>query len=269
VHRVVLPLALLLAIAVNPAAAQVLRGRVTDAATNQRLRAAEVVLLDGQGRAIARAASDTTGAFELRGERPGNYSVRVALLGYTALTSDRIELRAREAVQIAVQLSTQPIPVAPVVIVARQRALGRLDEFEKRRTRSGSGYFITQKDIDKRVVMNASSLVVGVPGVTVQSGYYDRPQIMLPGNGEPCRAKLYIDGILMRESVDDVLIPAWVGAIEVYPRAAFAPVEYQSMGSSCGVVLFWTRELERGIKWSWKKIAVGAGFVVGAVLVTR
>jgi hypothetical protein len=266
-RSIVLAPALCLTLVTLPADGQVLRGRVSDASSKQLLPAADVVLLDDQEREVTRALTDTMGMFELRAKRSGVHRLQVSLLGYSSLTSDRIELGSRETVQVAVQLSTEAIPVAPIVIVARQRVRGRLEEFEKRRTRWGSGYFITQEEIDRRLTMNASTLVLGVPGVTVYSGYYDRNQIRLPGTGGPCLANLYIDGMRVRGSIDDVLIPAWVGAIEVYPRGAHAPLQYTANG--CGVVLFWTREPEGGIRWSWKKIAVGAAFVVGAVLVAR
>jgi hypothetical protein len=89
-------------------------------------------------------------------------------------------------------------------------------------------------------------------------------------SGGRCRANIYIDGTLVTLGViDDMLAPEWVGAIEVYPHAASVPAEFQRGITNCGVVAFWTRERESGTKWSWKRVAVAAAFVAGAVVLIR
>ncbi len=61
--------------------------------------------------------------------------------------------------------------------------------------------------------------------------------------------------------------PAQIGGIEVYPRPATTPIEYQR-NVMCGTVLVWTRDPEPGGEWSWRKIAAGVtGFVVLGILV--
>jgi hypothetical protein len=116
--------ALILCTIAAHASAQVVRGRVTEAESARRLQAATVTLIDYNKQAVARAGTDTAGNFEIRAPRAGGFQIRFDLLGYTPLTSERIELRARETVQLAVQLSTQAVPVTPLVITARQRSRG-------------------------------------------------------------------------------------------------------------------------------------------------
>lgn len=41
--------------------------------------------------------------------------------------------------------------------------------------------------------------------------------------------------------IDDLLSPTSIAGIEVYPRGAQAPPQYQSLSGSCAVVLIWTR----------------------------
>ncbi|MGH7461423.1 MAG: carboxypeptidase regulatory-like domain-containing protein, partial [Longimicrobiales bacterium] len=199
-RSVSLALALSLTFVAGSLPAQVLRGRVADAQTDAPLRSVELRLLNPEGRQIARASSDTSGMFELRAARPGTYQLDATLIGYATLKSDSIALRSRETVQVALHLSTQPVPITPLVITARQRGTGRLDDFERRRQRHGGGYFITQKDIEKRVAASASTLVLGVPGVSVVRADYagGRSNIVMVGQGAPCRADVYIDGLLMR-----------------------------------------------------------------------
>ncbi len=269
-------LALILVAGAAPVTAQLVRGHVADVESKLRLRAVDVALLDASGRAAAQATSDTTGGFELRAPRPGVYRLRAALLGYSPLTSDTIELRTRETVQVAVSMSAQAISVAPLVIVTRRQG-SHLHEFEQRRTRQASGYYLTQKEIDRRPIASASTLLVGMPGVTLSTyGLHDKNEILMLTNQVTasgpvyCRAALWVDGrpVHAPHSIDDVLIASWVGAVEVYPRGSIAPLEYRTQ-SDCGVVLYWTRERENGARWSWKKIAVAAGFMAGAALLVR
>jgi hypothetical protein len=251
-----------------------MRGRVTEAESNRHLPAATVTLIDYNKQAVARVATDSSGSFQIRAPRAGGYLLRFDLLGHTPLISERIELHARETVHLAVQLSTQAVPVTPLVITARQHSRGNLEEFEKRRARQGSGYFITQDEIEKHASMPASSLVSRVPGVTTRGS-----QILLPGTFDYCRASVFVDGVRIQEGpsdVDDLLIPAWIGGVEVYPRAASAPIEYRTNNNpgmptadtDCGMVLFWTRDVEGDRGWSWKKILAAAGllFYAGAMV---
>lgn len=43
------------------------------------------------------------------------------------------------------------------------------------------------------------------------------------------------------QGIDEYLDPGAVAAIEVYPRAAQAPAQYQALNASCGVILIWTK----------------------------
>ena len=260
--------------ATTPVTAQTVRGRVVDAESNRPLRAANITLLDDQSREVARASTDSAGTFELRAPRPAGYRLRATLFGYATQTSDRVELRARETVQVALQLATQPIPVVPLVIVTRERGHSRLDEFEQRRTKLGTGYFLTRNEIDKRPLATASTLLLDLPGVILKTLDDGHSEIRLRSNRitgsaeETCRANLYVDGHLRSGSVDDFLITDWVGGVEVYPRPGTAPAGFRS-DNACGVVLFWTQDPERGANWRWAKIAAVTAFVVGAALVTR
>jgi hypothetical protein len=255
-----------------PVSAQVVRGRVSDYTTRQGLRGAAVTLADENENPRDAASTDTTGAFQLRASRAGNFRLLVSRIGYLPFRSEAFALRARETVQVAVQISSQPIPVTPLVISARSQSTGRLAAFESRRTRLGSGHFITKDEIDRRPLASPSSLLLGVRGVHLRpvdlSGYRNQVFMQSAGMGE-CAANLFVDGIPFRGSIDDYVIPDWLGAVEVYPTAAMTPTEFR-LENACGAVLFWTKEPESGGGWSRVKIGVLAGLVVFAVaLVAR
>jgi hypothetical protein len=181
-------------------------------------------------------------------------------------------------VQLTVRLATGAIPLDPVVVVARGMG-GRLAEFDKRRARHATGYFLTREEIERRPLAKTTTVLFGIPGLMLQpigrrgSPAEDRNIIQFSGSsGRPCVANVFIDGVPAAQSpisIDERLDASLLAAVEAYPRAGTAPPEYQH-GNSCGVVLLWTREAERGGRWSWVHLVVLAVAVVGfGALITR
>lgn len=235
-----------------------------------------VSLLNAQGRTVAQAASDSTGAFQLRAPVAGAYSLNAQQLGFRTWTSERLEIGRSEVVQVEVRLGRQAIPLQPLLIAARRTPRRDvLDEFDQRRRNPArAGYYLTRSDIERRPIATPSQQLLGIPGVTVRpipsgasSDALDRSVIYLPSGlgGQPCAANVFVDGIAIRQSggasIDDVLDLDRIGGVEVYPRSATAPVEYQT-NPTCGVVLFWTRPGENGRDWAVPRIAIGVGLAV-------
>ncbi len=213
----------------------------------------------------------------------GAYALRVTRLGYAGYTSEAIEFSSGETVVVELRIGVAAIPLEPLVVTARRSPRrGRFAEFEQRRTdpARASGRFVTREDIDRRPLARPSEHLVGIASVTVRPVITtgspfgpDRNLIFLPGTRSSggCIAHLYIDGVHVPQStdftIDDYLDSSVLGGIEVYPRPAFVPPQYQR-DDLCGAVLFWTREPEGGNDWSWKRIAAGAaGFLLIGVLV--
>jgi hypothetical protein len=264
--------------------AQTLRGRVSDYGTREPVRGASAYLLDEQGNVLIEAATDSVGNFEFRAARAANYRLRVSMIGYLSFQSDRIILSNRETVQVAIQISSQPIPVTPVVVNARNQS-GRMADFHRRRERLGTGQFITQADIEKRPLTSASTLLLGVPGVSVISGgpagapsaAFGRSVIKLRstsvsgGYNQPneCTANVFLDGRPIQGSIDDYIIPDWIGGVEIYANELTTPSEFQR-GNGCGSVVFWTKDAEGSrSRWTLPKIAALGGiaaFIVSLAL---
>jgi hypothetical protein len=85
----------------------------------------------------------------------------------------------------------------------------------------------------------------GAPGITAAAP-------AASGNGARLLPNLAIE--LLRRTAAGLTI----GGVEVYPSGALAPFEYRTRGDPCGVVLFWTREVEYGTGWSWIQVAAAA-----------
>lgn len=259
-----------------PCAAQVVFGRVVDDATGTPLSAVTVALLDAQGRTIARTATDSIGIFELTVAQAGSFSLNAQQLGFRSWTSERLDLRRNELLQVEVRLGRQAIPLQPLLISARRTPpRDRLSEFDERRNNpTRAGYYLTREEIERRPIATPTQQLIGIPGVTVRpipgsSGpdTNDRSIIYLPTGlgGLPCMANVFVDGIPVRQSsgisIDDVIDPGSIGGVEVYARSAGAPTQYV-INPTCGVVLFWSRPAPVNRDWAWPRIAIGAGLAV-------
>lgn len=257
--------------------AQTVTGRAVNEA-GVPVAGASVGLRHAEGRFVTTSVTSEVGAFVLRATLGGVYNLEVRHLGYADFISEDISIDGGENVEIEVRLGTQAIPLEPLTVLARRSpTAGRLAGFRQRMTDPGrvGGHFITREDIEARPMSTPSNLVLGVPGTTVApvGGAFglDRSLITLQGRGGPCVARLFVDGIRVTQTaqhtVDDLLDMETVGAVEVYPRALTAPMQYQDAGAAqCGVVLFWSREGERSSNpWSLKRIAIGSG-IIGTLL---
>jgi hypothetical protein len=98
-----------LALGVGPVHAQVVQGRVTDETGEQPLPAAEISLLDEEGRVAAVTLSDSTGRYRIGPPEPGSYVVQVDLLGYERLVSPLLALVDERVVNADFEVPPRPI----------------------------------------------------------------------------------------------------------------------------------------------------------------
>ena len=254
------------------AAAQTVRGRVLDDATGTPLSGARISLHDAQSAEAAGSVSNEAGLFELRGPAAGTYRIQVGHLGHSDYASVGFHLSDEEFIDIEIRMGIEAIPLEPLVVLARRLpASGRLARFEQRMNdpaRAG-GYFISQEEIERRVVSTPSRLVLRVPGTAVAPipGPFDRSMITLRRG---CQARLFVDGVPLppQQSIDDLLDTQSIGGVEVYPSPLTVPIAYQDATPPlCGVVLFWTREGEvTSGDWGFKRIAIGTGMIAAILL---
>ena len=147
------------------------------------------------------------------------------------------------------------------------------------------GHFLDAEDIAGRPIATPTGLVAAMPMVTryqiqtMDNPFgLDRSLIYLPGGRGgsvrpgSCLAQVFVNGVPVRQtedgtvSVDDVLAGVPLAGVEVYPRAAAAPVEFRGTGE-CGVVLFWTEEPAPSVgSWSVRRIAIGVGAILGILV---
>ena len=120
-----------------------------------------------------------------------------------------------------------------------------MEEFVERR-KTGQGIFLT----DSTLRMNDDRRL---PDLLRELGFQieDMGFKQFALSTGRCRMKIVLDGAVVFEGpgvrTNDVDLGFYrvadLGAIEIYTRAAQAPIQYTRTGSTCGVIILWSREM--------------------------
>lgn len=175
----------------QPVRTGVVAGTVTDA-RGLPVPSANVVL-DGT---TAGAATDAEGRFRFSA-RPGVHTLVVSGLGYR--TERRpVTVVAGGEVRLEVVLADQPVPIAEVVVTAREMLTGGPAGI---RDLPGSAHYIGVEQLRAHADIDPLRVLREIPGVNVQEeeGYGLRPNIGLRGVGTERTSKVTVmeDGVLM------------------------------------------------------------------------
>jgi hypothetical protein len=247
----------------RPAPAQiVIEGRVLDDMTEEVLAGARVLLLNRFNRTADYAVTDAQGRFRFERSRNERYRVEVRAVGYRETITPDIWTGDREFAAIEVRLLPNAVLLAPLEIVALSppRTSPVLEAMEFRRTR-GFGIQITREAIEQRQPMRVTDMLMEIPGVyadrtgTGASARSIRMGRALSGpGGGPCPVQIFLDGMLATRpgaggdvSVDDLVSPLDVEAIEVFKGLGSVPPEFLNVYARCGVIAIWTRRSLEGV----------------------
>lgn len=238
---------------------------------------ATVLLRREGGDVLAQTTTRPDGRFELTSSEGGRMRLEAIHLGYADWETAPFDLAPQAAVEVMIRLQVEAIPLDEVMVEARRRQTTRhLADFERRKeVQAFGGYFIAEEDIARRPASRPSNLVLDAPGMTVGSvrdggQYFHDEYVIFTGRG--CPATVYVDGVRidqMTVPVDQYLEMDRIAGVEVYPRAMSAPPQYQdARGSTCGSVLYWTKELERDDPrgWTLTKIVLGGASVTALLI---
>jgi hypothetical protein len=238
-------------LATTALAAQSIEGHLLDGVTREPVPEGIVSLLAEDGRVLNRVEADSVGFFSVVAPGTGSYYLRAERIGYATKTDGVFDLGPDGRLEVEFYVLNRPVELDGFEVTAertdwietratrRLRAQGFFD-----RQKMGFGYFTTPEDIEKRPPMRSRDLFRIIPGMAV--GNVGRPGTdgivtMSCGRGG---FAAYVNGIQvhlgrvwdMRNdiSIDDI------AAVEVYPRVASIPLEYNVLGA-CGVILLWTK----------------------------
>ena len=245
------------------ASAQTLKGIVLEDSSDRPIDAAQVSLLDEQGRDLANATrTGATGAFTLHAPRPGSYRVRALRIGYQPATSDTIKLGFGEVVTVRLRMTVVSQRLAAVSITERRRftpaELTSTVGFELRR-KQPYGVFWTAEELDRLYDIRDIGRSARVGGLTVSGPNINEEAFaFVRSNGGGCNPALYLDGIRVGAAVGDpgmrrnhavngLLLLASVSpdklyGVEVYRPGRNPPLRTAGwLGGSCGIIAVWTK----------------------------
>lgn len=208
-----------------------------------------------------RSVSDS-GTAVLSGVAAGRHLLEARAVGY-AMSAFHVRVDPGDAVSVGMTLHRAPVTTLSEVVVnagrdtVRPRASTRLDwteGFAERRERNSGGSFLDQTQIERRGAYKMTQLLANLPGVQLKEvqndfGGFD-PVIVMRGvstaHGEKCPISYFLDGhpyaMSPDESVDRLVQPHDVAALEVYSGGSQVPPQFRTATSSrCGVIVIWTR----------------------------
>lgn len=252
-----LPLALL-TMAARPGQTQVvLEGRVVDDSTGRPIESARVLLQNHHGNAVGEQTTQSTGRFRFELTRSERYRLEARAVGY--LPARRTVLwmmENRNFAGIEVRLTPHATLLAPVEVLALAppKTSPVLENMEYRRTH-GFGIRISRQQIEARNPLHVTDILAETPGVRVDrqgSGSTRRvihlgPPVPGPRGGD-CPVQIFLDGMLATRAVaggdvtvDDLVRPQDVEAIEIFKGLATVPAEFLNPEARCGVIAVWTK----------------------------
>lgn len=251
----VVVMALLSVMIVSHVEAQVIRGTIRDAGTNEPVVLAYVGLLAPGRELVVAALADNSGGFSLQAPA-GDYFIYVSRMGYQTVLDGLFEIGEDGVFDLQIGLKPAVIDVEGLVVEAESRVsnlerVGLLD-----RAAIGLGTFILADEIQRRAVDKLADAFRMIPGIDVLDARplagpdaMQNPEIRVRRGGGDCSPTLYVDGAIVAIGSrspnarpvrpDDFVTPFAVEAVEIYTRTSQVPVQYEGNGQ-CGVVLIWT-----------------------------
>ncbi len=226
-------------------APRILRGRVVSEGTRQPLVGAEVVLMD-LGRL---ARTGLSGAFELQ-VPPPPYRIQVRRIGFHA-RAYRIKNEA-DTLEVEFFLAPSAVQLDSISVLGKPATVsGRLADFERRRQISATGQFLTLDDLTRYGDNRLGDALRRVRGVrVVPYGSGGQTVVSMRGSsglsGADCYLAVWLDGVLVtspgRPYDLEVQRIGRLAAVEVYSGPAEVPIEFDSPGNGCGVLVLWTKD---------------------------
>jgi TonB family protein len=217
-----------------------------------------------------RVETDERGEFRLGNVPAGLMLVRVRRIGFHPDTSELMVIAGR-SIPLDIVLGRLAVELRPVVINGRQGLTGWAAGFYGRKDR-GMGHFITGDDIERRNPMNMTDLFRMVPGTRIESRGFARNAVRF--RGARCPPLVWLDGtpLTAGEFDLDALPPQSLAGVEIYSGPASVPAEFlgtQSISSSCGTVILWSKEGELRAKRRKKGAPSAASEIAELVAANR
>ena len=194
--------------------------------------------------------SGTDGSFTMTDLPAGTHTVEARAIGYSRRRL-LIDLKATASGDVVFDLARAPVELPELKVTAN--GLAGQNGFDERRRLNNGGYFITGEDLTRRGTIRVEDAFKGLPGVkVVPAGLNDYFILSTRGGsgfGTDCQFTVFVDDVRIPLDPENGLgipvTPQDVRGIEVHQGPNSAPIQYQSSGENCGVVLIWTKRGRR------------------------
>ncbi len=148
-------------------------GRVIDKASGDPLPGVNIII---QGTTLG-AATDFEGYFSILNVKPGTYSVKISMLGYSSTTIEGVSVHIDQTARLEIELSEESVNIGEVVVIAEKKII-KADV-------SASISSISSKEIDDlpiSSVEDAVGLQAGVEaGLVIRGGGADEALFLMDG----------------------------------------------------------------------------------------
>lgn len=240
--------------------AQVVSGRVTDAATGRPLGGVEIVLLDTLGEARVRVVSDSIGRFALAAPAPGEYLLRAARIGYDTVRAEVPTLEYAESIDIELRLGVRPLTLDVLTVTARRRDVSL-------RARDMRDYY-ARVDRNRHLIGSRIFTREWIDRYFSHWTYDELARRVFPPfrrAGHACEPTVYWNGVPISFDVDIPLTS--LEGVEVYRGIAPTDSRFTDIGA-CGVVLVWTRDDDPNAHpITLERFLVAVGAVIASFLI--
>jgi hypothetical protein len=190
------------------------------------------------------AVSREDGSFTLGGVAPGTQLLIARQLGFDVVRTP-INVTSREPTIVTLTLGRAINVMDPVLVVARANYALERSGFNARK-RSGSGYYFSREEIERRQPNHITNMLVNIPEMTVaqaRGGAVVQRRRRVIG-GAPSCTRLYVDGFEWRNLGPgdlDAINPADVIGLEVYPGQVVPAQFRDTFDRACVTLVVWTQ----------------------------
>ena len=150
-------------VSAQQASAQQIKGKVTEAATNQPIPGATVII-DGTSRGVS---AGTDGTFILNDIPPGTYTVSVTMLSFKKFFSEPLNIRAGTVIELNVSLEEEGFALGDVVVTARRSTNTEVAMISQIRTANVVVSSVSAQQITRTQARDASEVIKRIPGISI------------------------------------------------------------------------------------------------------
>jgi hypothetical protein len=185
--------------------------------------------------------TDSSGTFRIADAAAGTQMVEVRALGYEQQRR-QVTLVPGEPLAMSFTVDRARVLLDTVRVFAGRKLPPDVVAIE-RRWRAGQGVILDAATVRQRASNYITNALFAVPGVRLgmRNGFGNT--VYFRGIGGECIPIIYLDGfrfVANGLSLDEIVAPQDVAAMEVYVRPMQRPAEFTDL-ADCGVLVVWTR----------------------------